>query len=568
MATGIEVAGLVLGALPLLLEGLKFYAEGVDTAIRFWKYREGVKGLISELGAEQTIYLNSIEIMIHGVVDARDVEEFLTKPGGDLWKRPKFEQKLRKRLGSSFDSYLDTISRMKFAVDAFRTKLKLDDAGKPQFSDKHTFKENYRRLRFSLNQAEYANLMGQIRQSNSTLKDLTFQRQNIEAQQQRVVRGSVPNFKRINRRAGGFYSAIKAGWKCPCHAERSVSLRLEPRMEDVSSDDDDDDDDETPIHDPFHVIFRSGDYYPAGSGVNPNIWIWDEADIHVTCERARARSTTVPTASHPRDKKGVRFVKSAVKAALEPEPNLQPIKDLCSAIGELRKDQRDVCFTLLQNEIVRQRFDLKIYPTKSPPRGTESWSVSTLRNTLQRGHEFSKRDRVRLSVILASSILQLYETPWLDDNWGIDNIYFVERPGSTVYDQPFVSRELDASLLCSKTEMPKHLERMIRNRPLFALGVTLIELWYGKPLSELHSSEDGRQDPMDPHTSFITRFNTACRLADGIADDAGARYSDAVTRCIRCDFGLRAHGLEDVQLQKAVFQGVVAQLKATQDFLG
>lgn len=135
MATGIEVAGLVLGALPILLEGLKFYSEGVDTAIRFWKYREGVKGLISELAAEQTIYQNSIEIIIHGVVDARDVAEFLTRPGGELWQKPDFEERLRKRLETSFDSYLNTVSRMKIVVDAFKGKLKLDNKGKVQLQN-------------------------------------------------------------------------------------------------------------------------------------------------------------------------------------------------------------------------------------------------------------------------------------------------------------------------------------------------------------------------------------------------------------------------------------------------
>lgn len=109
---------------------------------------------------------------------------------------------------------------------------------------------------------------------------------------------------------------------------------------------------------------------------------------------------------------------------------------------------------------------------------------------------------------------------------------------------------------------------MIQNRPLFALGVTLIELWYGKSLAELHDDDDGPRELTDPQTDFITKLNTAYRMAEGIADDAGAKYSDAVRRGIRCDFSLRANSLEDIQLQKAVFQGVVAQLKATQDFLG
>jgi hypothetical protein len=109
---------------------------------------------------------------------------------------------------------------------------------------------------------------------------------------------------------------------------------------------------------------------------------------------------------------------------------------------------------------------------------------------------------------------------------------------------------------------------VIKNRPLFALGIMLIELWYGKSLNELHEEADGPQSDANAQVDFLTRFNTADRLADELADDAGKKYSDAVGRCVRCDFRLRTNSLEHVELQRAVFQGVVSQLKITQDFMG
>ena len=297
-------------------------------------------------------------------------------------------------------------------------------------------------------------------------------------------------------------------------------------------------------------------------------WTWDEADIHVV--REHPASTTAVTACDIRGGRGVRFASQAqraVKAALEPEPNFQPIKDLCSAIRTLQKPQRDVCLTLLERELAKQKYGLKIYLTKMLPQDTEQWSVFTLRSALQRGRRFPKRDRIRLAVILASSVLQLHETPWLDDNWNIDNICFVERYGTISYDQPFVSRGLNTSTQSGANTLPKHLARMIRNQPLFALGVALIELWYGESLSELHEVEDGPQNPTDLQRDLLTRFNTADRLADELANEAGPKYSDAVRRCIRCDFSLRVNSLEDTQFQKAVFQGVVTKLKESYGFL-
>ena len=127
--SGVEVAGLVLGALPILLAGLQFYAEGIAVTKRYWKYREEVNSLLDDLKAESSIYQNSIETILLGVVDARDVAEFLAKPGGDLWLAPSFERKLKKRLGTSYDAYLSTILKLCTTAETFKARLKLGDTG-------------------------------------------------------------------------------------------------------------------------------------------------------------------------------------------------------------------------------------------------------------------------------------------------------------------------------------------------------------------------------------------------------------------------------------------------------
>ncbi|OSS47845.1 hypothetical protein B5807_06485 [Epicoccum nigrum] len=565
--SGVEVAGLVLGALPILLAGLQFYAEGIAVTKRYWKYREEVNSLLDDLKAESSVYQNSIETILLGVVDARDVAEFLAKPGGDLWMAPSFERKLKKRLGTSYDAYLCTILKLCNTAEAFKARLKLSDSGQPQFSQPHAFKEHYKRLKFSLHKSDYADLMRTFRDANTVLYRLTFQRQNIESQQRRD-QPSCPNYQVINEGAREFFSVLSSGWTCPCQADHAISLRLESRMDDVSSDDEEDEEDELTMRDPFHVLFQYGYRNTAVLEVSVSPWDWDEADVHIIRE-----SRMTPDPCNINSGKGVRFAsqaRKAIQAALQPHANLQPIKDLCSALQDLQKAQRDVCLTLLAKEIAKQKYGLQIIPTKLPPQDTSEWCVVTLRDALKRGRRFPKRDRVRLAVTLASSVLQLHKTPWLEDSWGIDNVYFVERPGLTTYNHPYVLRGLDtsASSLGTGQTVPKHLSRVIKNRPLFALGIMLIELWYGKSLNELHEEADGPQSDANAQVDFITRFNTADRLADELADDAGKKYSDAVGRCVRCDFRLRTNSLEHVELQRAVFQGVVSQLKITQDFMG
>ena len=242
------------------------------------------------------------------------------------------------------------------------------------------------------------------------------------------------------------------------------------------------------------------------------------------------------------------------------------LRGCSSAISTLQKPERDVCFSLLASEYAKLKYALLIYPLKTPPSDPESWSVSSLRAVLD-DTKFTRHDRLRLAVTLASSVLQLHETPWLQENWGKDNIFFIRRSDEIIYHDPFVSQHFHQSGNVVSSAVPSSMSRIIRNQTLYALGVSLIELWYGKPLHELHLPEDGPLDTGDARVDLMTEWNIADRLVDELYSEAGGKYSDAVRRCIRCDFDRRASSLEDSAFQRAVYQGVVSQLKENFDFL-
>ncbi|KAH7372042.1 hypothetical protein BKA66DRAFT_534758 [Pyrenochaeta sp. MPI-SDFR-AT-0127] len=455
MATGIEAAGLVLSSIPLILAGLQFYAEGISVTKRYWRYKEEIRTILYELGAENTMYINSINMLLIGVVSQKDMAEFLTDPGGTRWKDVEFDRKLHNRLGSSYESYMESIVHLGNATEKFKEKLKLDASGKPQFSEKGAFREHYKRLKFSLKRSDYSDLMGRLRQANQSLYRLTTQTAYLDANQVSSEKGrqSVPNFRVIKDRADSFYLALTTGWNCPCQVGHSVHLRLETRIEDASGDGDDEED---TMRDPFHVLFRYSHHHTSNmdSKIMKYPWTWEEADVRV---EYNDQHTVLKAACGSPSAKGVRFEKQAqkaVQAALDPQPNLQPIQDLCSAICALQKPQREVCFSLLESEIAKQKYGVRIYPMKQPPPDTDSWSD-------------------------------------------------VDGPQATGYTQ------LDA----------------------------------------------------------MTEYNTADRLVEELYSEAGGKYSDAVRRCIRCDFDRRASSLEDIQFQKAVYQGVVAQLKENYEFM-
>lgn len=408
--------------------------------------------------------------------------------------------------------------------------------------------------------------MTALRRANFSLHRMTTQTISLHSMQGAVkpANQQVPNFKAIHDRAQGFHSILETSWKCPCHANHSVNLRLEPRIDDVQSDEDTDDDKEE-MRDPFHVVFRYSQLV-ALTSTTPKLtrkpWMWEEASVQITVENANTVDSIPPPVTHACQKK-LRFAnqaQKAVKAALNPSPNLRPIHDLCTAIGTLQAPQRDVCLSLLAKEYAKQKYGILIYPSPNPPVNPEAWSVSTLRSVLE-DTGFARRDRLQLAITLASSVLQLHETPWLDENWGKDDILFIKRSQKTDYEHPFVSQKFDQAGQPPPSGLSPSLSRIIRNQTLYALGVSLIELWYGKSLSDLYKPEDG------PRGDRMTDWTTADRLVEELYNEAGGKYSDAVRRCIRCDFDRRASNLEDVAFQKAVYLGVVTQLKENFDFL-
>lgn len=129
--SGIEVAGLALGALPLIIQAIKVYAGGVSTVERYFKYEIPLRDLHRAVEAEYVIYQNTCEELLNSVVeDNEDRAALLDQPGGPGWKRPELEAALRERLSRSYPAYIGTMESMMRIVSEIKRLLKLDKAGK------------------------------------------------------------------------------------------------------------------------------------------------------------------------------------------------------------------------------------------------------------------------------------------------------------------------------------------------------------------------------------------------------------------------------------------------------
>jgi hypothetical protein len=126
--SGLEVAGVVLGALPLVISALEHYGEGVNTAKRYWRYKAEVRSLILQVNTERGIFINTLEQLLTGIVKIEHMAEFTSEPGGDTWR--VVGKLLENRLRGAYEIYLDNVRGMEASLKQMMEKLALAPDGK------------------------------------------------------------------------------------------------------------------------------------------------------------------------------------------------------------------------------------------------------------------------------------------------------------------------------------------------------------------------------------------------------------------------------------------------------
>lgn len=168
-----------------------------------------------------------------------------------------------------------------------------------------------------------------------------------------------------------------------------------------------------------------------------------------------------------------------------------------------------------------------------------------------------------MALTLASMVLHLHDTPWLEDTWSMNDIHIVD-PKTLLTDQPYVSRNFSASSSPNPPmQQPVKKLQIIRNSVVFALGVALLEISYGKVLSSFETPNDidegGRQD--------LTNLSIAYRLVEGLPGQELPQYANATRRCIYCDFDSLVCSLKNVDFRERFYQGVIVPLQKDYDYV-
>lgn len=623
--SGIEVAGLVMAAFPLVISGIQSYIDGCDKIERWRKWESVLAHLARNIKAEHRMFRNICKrLELEIILDSRKHRE-ITDAQIDA---------LESRLGDSYDDFVAVAKDLAKILGKCRKKLDLDKDGnvgkapehvcskrliidKPKWLEASRAQRGWSKIRLSFSEKDFDKLLDRLEKDNKTLRHML---------KDSGIIGDLSLNCKTSSRSGEGYSIVRAYAKslyyildrnlsstCSCSNSHDTNLRLEVRRnkqrlaaaaagQDAVS---------------FTMMFLLGQ---PTTGVEEELWTWRKAVVEslrqedsftksqqshvlqntslesrlsapdqpsdVSTALSSSFGTLMAMGSPSTVNRHVSASEIATRSHVDclsikktkSESDLIPlekISNLCNAIRTVRDEES--CLGVLVDESDHQH---RISTIKS----LHSTKRITLKALLDNNTSLTSRDRLTLAIKLAATLLQFYRTPWLGEDWGRKDIHFVksDEAPSAFFEEPFITRsfmpneESQATMNTSTVARQPSSRRSplsVRVPPLFSLGILLIELSYCKPFEALGPGVDL---PGACNASIISgmceddvKFCVALQLLEPHNKQGmnfawtGLRYANAVRRCIRCDLDVSEGEYDSDAFHAAVYRGVMEPLMQT-----
>ncbi|KAF4339308.1 hypothetical protein FBEOM_6722 [Fusarium beomiforme] len=575
--SGFEIAGIVLGSIPLIISALEAYSK----FMRDWgKIPSELRSLHRQLSTEQIKLRNVCQLLITDVVPQQDIEEMLANPFGPLWKVKQTNDKIRKRLWDAYNPFQNTVAEIRETLDNImgRLRVHISDDGQVEWMSKGRVTRDFKKMLYRINRDDYKEALTSISKGISDLEALNRLSIHLEPSRKKQSRGEL--FKILRDLSASIYRALSSS--ILCSDSHDVSLELTPRLIEIG-------------HEAGgdkvwqNIQFRVAISFVMVDG-SATKRFWDEVNIKAaTSSSMKATSTTTAPEPQTKSVKHVSFrikdtlalvgpkksshdIKSAMAMFSRPvtdiafiktchgEPRIIPQSlNLCTALKAARKAWPACYGHLVDKECTERHY--QVYPLGTICKSNE-WSIVSLDDVL-RGEKGLRplvflTERVQLALAIASSVLQLSKTPWLPEALTCTGIYFFRRDNVLSYEYPFLFKDFPVSPRASLKE-DLSTGRPIINPTLFALGILLLEVILGSSFEQLQSSEN----PIEGvHDATVRDMIVVHRLLEQRVAFISPVYKAVVQRCIECT---ESKGLDDDDFRQKVYNDVVMQLESVLD---
>ncbi|KAI1476041.1 hypothetical protein F4774DRAFT_428462 [Daldinia eschscholtzii] len=516
-----EVAGLVLGAFSGAIEACKIFREAYRRVQIARRIRIEYTDCEQSLKYYQTALIGRLRRLLLPLArDGIEISHLLSDPTGDIWKDRTVADRIECRFGKEkYDLFTGHIQKYYEVIEVLKGILKLDSASLHDYLTNQNFstvpylsKEwinaQIYTVSFCNGEASRRELFGELEQLHVRLGELFDNDIETEYEQLLTNNSEMCNFW-LN--ADAFFKGIASVWEECCKKDHLARLVLQHR---TNHDND------------FKMLFT-----------------------RITQTRRKIeRPNTTSIARKPR----ISFVYA----------------NLISCICNSLKDDNSKCYGYLTSE------NGTYYVYNESQHQGDNLKSMTIDQVLRGGPALtpSRRQRYILSLTLASSFVQLYETPWLPKSWKKSDIIFFSDGNSNVplLDYPCLDRELAITAQAKgKQRQQKSLPRPTINngveqvyRSLELLGIILLELCFGQLLEEQKFRQDYQLPGLTEMQKCALDAAAARQWNSKVTEEAGSDFDEAVRWCLD---GCRITPPED--LRREMLKRVVLPLERCYNYL-
>lgn len=518
--SGIEVAGLVVGIVPIVVAILKSNSA-LQTRLRtFTRYIEAIRAIQLRHKVVATNFSVNCQLLLKAVVDdAYELSQMLDDPKHTKWRDPDLEERLQKFLGQHSQVLEDVVVKIRDVLQETGAQLsKLDQCLTAEGHEDATKTAPTRRLlnafRFSFQEKDYSKCLHDLEEWSTRLSVLRAQLCTLRKRRSRasncILRKSVPNhYRDIRTVSQTLHNSLRSSFSCTniSHVDHQAKLSL-----DVQAGYD------CTQLDMVITCRRKPSLHalkePNKPSSEPPIWLHIKS---VTAYKpttnidsmlpgipaAGPASTRTPAASvvstgPQNDLTPPKFVSLGLQKSLkkrvhfeasdggtEPAPgapakaaiprafrqlttanyallNLKTTPSVCCHLSRACQSAQCKELGYLESSEAPQLFTFVFYDAARNTEANLTQAIPSRKScsVLTELVRLQTLHQLTLAYKLATTVLQYYSTSWLPDDWGLEHIeYFFNAPLNTPNKSPIVEEDFAHALqtLHLSTQFPQKI---------------------------------------------------------------------------------------------------------------
>ena len=370
-------------------------------------------------------------------------------------------------------------------------------------------------------------------------------RQTIQSDSSRKAVKLAKAFRHIRTFASTLYLAITDGFREECHDSHETRLYLEDRV-DIAADilqRVGKANSTSPLM-IFDLVFTADTRSKEPVFYETVVSVFSEDDyddnLNLALENQSRRESRADTLV------GLSF--ASQRTSSPSRPAIASVASICAAIKEAGGSQRRISFALVGNQPIGTISDNAPLAHQLHKESNDAISLKEILRA--KGTPLPWKFRMLLALRLASNLLQLLQTRWLDHPWSKDVVFFLVRPGAQAQvflNRPFVRCTFGGMRTASHSIEPKVA--------LLELGILLLEIWHKTTLEARFGLE---KEP----TAYYDRMARAVEWLDDVDEPLPELYDKAVAHCLRVNISgdTRFLDWEDPKLWNVICVDIIVPL--------